>query len=141
MAIGFEDLNGTVRVPDKGMTLATTPKVRLANFGDGYTQRISYGINSLAQQFSVSFNDRTKAEIDAIVSFLNEKEGVESFDPVRDLQNLGYEIDLSDFSIVKDTDEMTKNYIVRKDNAAEKYFNKIKCNFLETYGKKSSKKF
>ena len=80
MAIGFEDLNGTVRVPDKGMTLATTPKVRLANFGDGYTQRISYGINSLAQQFSVSFNDRTKAEIDAIVSFLNEKEGVESFD-------------------------------------------------------------
>ena len=34
------------------------------------------------------------------------KEGVESFDPVRDLQNLGYEIDLSDFSIVKDPDEI-----------------------------------
>ena len=80
MAVGFEDLNGTVRVPDKGMTLATTPKVRIANFGDGYSQRTSFGINSLAQSFNVTFNDRTKAEIDAIVSFLNEKEGVESFD-------------------------------------------------------------
>ena len=29
------------------------------------------------------------------------KEGVKTFDPVRDLQELGYKIDLSDFSIVK----------------------------------------
>ena len=35
------------------------------------------------------------------------KEGIETFDPVRDLQNAGYEIDLSDFSIVKDPDEIT----------------------------------
>jgi len=36
-----------------------------------------------------------------------EKEGIETFDPVRDLQELGYDIDLSDFSIVKDPDEIT----------------------------------
>ena len=35
------------------------------------------------------------------------KEGIETFDPVRDLQELGYNIDLSDFSIVKDPDEIT----------------------------------
>ena len=35
------------------------------------------------------------------------KEDIETFDPVRDLQELGYEIDLSDFSIVKDPDEIT----------------------------------
>ena len=34
-------------------------------------------------------------------------EGIETFDPVRDLQELGYQIDLSDFSIVKDPDEIT----------------------------------
>ena len=34
-------------------------------------------------------------------------EGIETFDPVRDLQELGYDIDLSDFSIVKDPDEIT----------------------------------
>ena len=33
--------------------------------------------------------------------------GIETFDPVRDLQDHGYEIDLDDFSIVKDPDEIT----------------------------------
>lgn len=32
--------------------------------------------------------------------------GIKTFDPVRDLQELGYEIDLSDFSIVKNPDEI-----------------------------------
>ena len=35
------------------------------------------------------------------------KEGIESFDPVKDLQDVGYQIDLSDFSIVKDPEEIT----------------------------------
>ena len=35
------------------------------------------------------------------------KEGVETFDPVRDLQELGYKIGLSDFSIVKNPLEIT----------------------------------
>lgn len=35
------------------------------------------------------------------------KEGIETFDPVKDLQELGYDIDLSDFSIVKEPDEIT----------------------------------
>ena len=35
------------------------------------------------------------------------KEDIETFDPVKDLQELGYEIDLSDFSIVKEPDEIT----------------------------------
>tara|TARA_R110000772_G_scaffold92928_3_gene190029 strand:- start:3261 stop:3950 length:690 start_codon:yes stop_codon:yes gene_type:complete len=34
-------------------------------------------------------------------------EEIETFDPVRDLQELGYQIDLSDFSVVKDPDEIT----------------------------------
>lgn len=80
MAIGFEDLNGTVRVPDKGLSVQNNPKVRIANFGDGYSQRISYGLNNLKQSFTVNFNDRTKAEINAIVSFFEDKQGVESFE-------------------------------------------------------------
>ena len=34
------------------------------------------------------------------------KEGIETFDPVRDLQEIGYKIDLSDFSIVKNPEEI-----------------------------------
>ena len=36
-----------------------------------------------------------------------EFEGIETFDPVRDLQALGYDINLRDFSIVKEPDEIT----------------------------------
>jgi hypothetical protein len=35
------------------------------------------------------------------------REGIVSFDPVSELQKLGYQIDLSDFSIVKDPEEIT----------------------------------
>ena len=42
-------------------------------------------------------------------------EGIETFDPVRDLQELGYDIDLSDFSIVKDPDEITVVTDIMKD--------------------------
>jgi hypothetical protein len=34
------------------------------------------------------------------------KEGIQSFDPVRDLQELGYDIDLSDFLMVKQPEEI-----------------------------------
>lgn len=34
------------------------------------------------------------------------KEGIETFDPVRDLEEIGYKIDLSDFSIVKNPEEI-----------------------------------
>ena len=54
-------------VPDKSMARSTTPKVLLASFGDGYEQRLANGINSLAENYSLSFKTRTKEEIDDIV--------------------------------------------------------------------------
>ena len=36
-----------------------------------------------------------------------EKEGTQSYDPIDDLRKIGYRIDLSDFSIVKDPEEIT----------------------------------
>lgn len=80
MAIGFTLLNGSSAVPDKSLSLQSTPRVLIANFGDGYEQRISDGINSLKESFSVSFNNRPKDEIDEIKLFLNTKKGVGSFD-------------------------------------------------------------
>ena len=79
MAIGFEDLSGTQRVPDKGMTLNSQPTVHIAKFGNGYEQRIETGINSLTQDLNVNFQDREKAEADAITSFFESKAGVDSF--------------------------------------------------------------
>ena len=78
--IGFKDLNDTLRTPDKGLSFNTVPRVRIAKFGDGYSQRVPYGMNNLNQTFSVNFNGRTKEEIDAIVSFFDSKEGAQSFE-------------------------------------------------------------
>ena len=50
---------------------------------------------------------RNQQEFEEYMRAAAAKEGIETFDPVRDLQDHGYEIDLSDFSIVKDPDEIT----------------------------------
>ena len=49
---------------------------------------------------------RDQKEFEAYMQAAAKKEGVSSFDPVSELQRLGYEIDLSDFSIVKEPDEI-----------------------------------
>ena len=79
MAVGFQDLTGTNRVPDRTMSNAIKPRVLKVQFGDGYEQRIQDGINNLKQEFSVTFNNRPKAEIDDIVAFLNNKAGTTAF--------------------------------------------------------------
>ena len=79
MAVGFQDLTGTNRVPDRTMSNAIKPRILKVQFGDGYEQRIQDGINNLKQEFLVTFNNRPKAEIDDIVAFLNNKAGTTAF--------------------------------------------------------------
>ncbi len=50
---------------------------------------------------------RNQKEFEAYMQAAARREGVSSFDPVAELQRLGYEIDLSDFSIVKEPDEIS----------------------------------
>ena len=90
MAIGFTDLTSTVRKPDKGMTRTGKPVVHLAKFGDGYEQRLVNGLNALTETFSISFNNRTKEEIDDIVAFFENKAGVTAFNyTIPDSNNSG----------------------------------------------------
>lgn len=79
MSIGFTLLDGSTAIPDKNHTVSSSHKVLTAKFGDGYEQRIADGINSLKEEYSLSFNTRTKEEIDNIRLFLNDKKGVGSF--------------------------------------------------------------
>ena len=50
---------------------------------------------------------RDQKEFEEYMNAAAAKEGVEAFDAVDALMELGYQIDLSDFSIVKDPDEIT----------------------------------
>lgn len=80
MAIGFTDLGAVQRIPDKTLTRNNRPRVIKIQFGDGYEQRVQEGINNITQNFSVTFNNRPKAEIDDIMAFLDNKAGTTAFD-------------------------------------------------------------
>ena len=94
MAVGFLLLNGSTRaVPDKGFNRDDTPVLFTAKFGDGYEQRVQDGINSLEQEFSLSFATRPKAEIDDIIGFFESKAGATSFNyTVDDTNESGNEL-------------------------------------------------
>ena len=79
MAVGFLDLNNVSRVPDRTFNQTYKPKVLKIQFGDGYEQRIQEGINNITHTFSVSFNNRPKADIDDIIAFFINKGGTTAF--------------------------------------------------------------
>jgi phage-related protein len=82
MALGFStggSFGNRTIVPDRGMSKRNEPAVFIAEFGDGYEQRIANGINNLKQEFNVSFATREKAEIDDIVGFFESTNGVTAF--------------------------------------------------------------
>jgi phage-related protein len=96
MAVGFStgaSFGNRQVVPDKGLSTTNTPRVHIAKFGDGYEQRVQDGINSLEQEFSLSFATRPKAEIDDIIGFFESKAGATSFNyTVDDTNESGNEL-------------------------------------------------
>lgn len=56
-----------------------TPRIKSIQFGDGYEQRASDGINNILLSFDFEFRLRTEAECAAIVHFLTTRAGYESF--------------------------------------------------------------
>ena len=79
MTIGFIYTGTTYATPDKSMSKQSAPRVLVANFGDGYEQRIADGINTLNEIYNLTFATRLKEDIDDIVAFLDGKGGVSSF--------------------------------------------------------------
>ena len=65
--------------PDRRLARSAKPRVKSAKIGDGYEQRIVDGLNSLEEEFNVTFNNRSKAQADDINAFFNTNKGVTSF--------------------------------------------------------------
>ena len=64
--------------PDIGHEIE--PRVLVATFGDGYTQRSADGINTLQQRYgSLRWDNVSLAEADAITDFFVARGGVEAF--------------------------------------------------------------
>jgi len=78
MALGITQKNGSnisgFSAPlmyDRGLQQSAKPRVLKAQFGDGYEMRVRDGINNTPREWSLSFNNRTKADIDNIYDFFN----------------------------------------------------------------------
>jgi phage-related protein len=70
--------NGTV--PDFGLSKKSEPVVRNVQFGDGYSQRISFGLNQEPERIgSLTWTNRINADITAIETFFDARAGAESF--------------------------------------------------------------
>ena len=63
---------------DAGATRTTEPRTNTVQFGDGYEQVSSFGINNVRETWQVT-KTAYKAEIDAIYQFLIEHNGVTPF--------------------------------------------------------------
>jgi phage-related protein len=77
MAIGFSDGIAN-RVPDRALGRRTLPRVM--SFGDDESmQRAPTGINSIYEEYDVSFKHRSKIDIDDIATFLDGTKGATNF--------------------------------------------------------------
>jgi len=56
------------------------PRVRTTQFGDGYSQRLRYGLNTDPKSWRLTFQNRSNTERDNILTFLEARGGAESFD-------------------------------------------------------------
>ncbi len=64
---------------DKFLKKQTKPRILEVRFGDGYSQRMLDGINTIQDSWQLSFKNRTLIEVRKITAFLEARKGVTSF--------------------------------------------------------------
>ena len=57
--------------PSYGAQKTSRPRVRIAQFGDGYEQRTRFGINQNPKEWNLSWQNITEANSDSIETFLD----------------------------------------------------------------------
>ena len=66
--------------PDYGASKRSAPNVRIAEFGSGYSQRTTFGLNQDPKTWSLQWSNLTATNADTIEDFLEARGGVEAFD-------------------------------------------------------------
>jgi len=67
-------------IPDRGVSTDQSARTFIANYGDGYEQRVAAGINNLPEEWSVSWNNRSTSDANKVIKFLEDQKGVTAFD-------------------------------------------------------------
>lgn len=66
--------------PDRGLKTDQKPRVLVATYGDGYEQRVAAGINNTPEVWNLTWKNRTAADANKIIKFLEDQGGVTAFD-------------------------------------------------------------
>lgn len=65
--------------PQPGYSIKRKPRVLMNSYGDGYSARVGDGINTMPRSASLTFGPLTRAQADAIDSFMVARGGYEAF--------------------------------------------------------------
>lgn len=65
--------------PDTGIDRSCKPNIKEAKYGDGYSQRISFGINQAALTVNLAYTNITEAEKQVLENFINQHAGGQAF--------------------------------------------------------------
>lgn len=90
------------------LTLDEEPAVTATRYGDGYEQRSADGINPIAQQWSLNFEEVDNAIADDIVTFWRARGGVEAFDWTPKWGTVAIRVKCSKWSRVPDGDGLSR---------------------------------
>jgi phage-related protein len=66
--------------PDYGASKRAQPNVRVAQFGSGYSQRTTFGLNQDPKVWSLTWNYLESTDANSVEDFLEARAGVEAFD-------------------------------------------------------------
>lgn len=66
-------------IPEYPPTESSEPRARKTQFGDGYEQRVRFGLNTDLKNWELELNSRDETETTGIRNFLQARGGVESF--------------------------------------------------------------
>jgi hypothetical protein len=66
--------------PAYGAEKRSRPAVRSVKFGDGYEQRLTFGLNQNPKSWALTWNNISEADCDTLEAFLDARGGQESFD-------------------------------------------------------------
>jgi len=66
--------------PSYGASKASRPNVKSVQFGDGYSQRLRYGLNTDLKSWTLTWQNISETDSDTIETFLEARGGAEHFD-------------------------------------------------------------
>jgi len=63
----------TTPAPSYGAQKTSSPKTRMTQFGDGYEQRVDFGLNQNPKEWNLTFQNISETDADTVETFLNSR--------------------------------------------------------------------